>query len=117
MTKTKKHFAIISLLVCLFASFALALGFGNTKKASAEGETNYTLSFQKETDLITTKGWSGTVAPTLSDGVLDFKFSTGGQSFFYSFNTVKGKTYSIKFEAQAVGETGGIGVNLFTSDI
>ena len=117
MTKTKKHFAIISLLVCLFASFALALGFGNTKKASAEGETNYTLSFQKETDLITTKGWSGTVAPTLSDGVLDFKFSTGGQSVFYSFNTVKGKTYSIKFEAQAVGETGGIGVNLFTSDI
>lgn len=86
------------------------------KNAVPVYEKAYTLSFQKETNLMTTEGWSGIVSPTLSDGVLDFTFPEAGKSVFYSYNTVQGRTYSIKFEAQAVGETGGIGVHLFTSD-
>ena len=39
MVKTKKRIAIMSLLVCLLTSFTLALGFGGTAKANAEGET------------------------------------------------------------------------------
>ncbi len=118
MIKTKKRIAIISLMFCLMASLTLAFGFGNAAKANAEGEESYTLTFHGEpTSLVTTNGWSGIVSPTLSDdGVLNFTFPETGKSVYYSFNTVKGVTYSISFEAQAVGSTGGIGVNLFTSD-
>jgi len=117
MLKTKRRIAIMSLLVCLMASFTLAFGFGSTSKANADGETTYKLSFLGEpTNLITTDGWSGDAVPTLSDGVLEFAFSATNNSVYYAYNTTEGTTYSIKFTAQAVGSAGGMSIHLFTAD-
>ena len=111
MFKTKRHIAIMSLLICFMASFTLALGLGGTAKANAEGETSYTLSFLGETTNMIKDGWTEGNS-SIADDVLTLTFSDAATAVYTPGISLKtGKTYIIKTDIKSGGN--GMGIKLW----
>ena len=105
MFKTKRHIAIMSLLVCLMASFTLSFSFGNTSKANAEGETAYKLSFLGEPTNMVKDGWADGYA-TIADDVATISFASGTDGYSPEILLKSGSTYIIKMDIRTDAEGG-----------
>lgn len=105
MFKTKRRIAIMSLLVCLMASFTLSFSFGNTSKANAEGETAYKLSFLGEPTNMVKDGWADGYA-TIADDVATISFASGTEAYSPEILLKSGSTYIIKTDIRTDAEGG-----------
>ena len=88
-----------------------ALGLGNTAKANAEGETNYTLSFVGETTNMIKDGWTEDNS-AIADDILTLTFSDSATAVYTPGISLKtGKTYIIKTDIKSGGN--GMGIKLW----
>ena len=121
MTKRQKRTGILCLFMCLFAFMGAAVlsVFGFTAKADA---AVYTLTFAEETENLASSidGWSnagvGTNGIAASNGEIQVDFNTVSTANYYNvsvFNSVNGKTYTIKYEHKSTGTGNSADYHLF----